>query len=39
MVTDTLNILAQNETAQQVFVIVQGLLLVIGAILHLFQRK
>lgn len=37
--TDTLNFVATNNTLQQFAVVLQGLLLVIGAILNLSQKR
>ncbi|QXP08400.1 MAG: hypothetical protein [Arizlama microvirus] len=38
MVQDTLQFAATNQTVQQIAVIVQGLLLVAGAIIALFRK-
>jgi len=36
---DTLQYVAQSNTMQEVAVIVQGILLIVGAIINLFPRK
>jgi len=36
---DTLSTIAQNDTMQQIAVIVQGLFLAIGALISIFQKK
>ncbi|QXP07916.1 MAG: hypothetical protein [Arizlama microvirus] len=36
---DTLSFCATNDTIQQIAVILQGIFLAVGAILHLFQKR
>jgi len=36
---DTLYMIANNETAQGIAVILQGLFLIVGAVLNLIRRK
>jgi hypothetical protein len=38
MVADTLNYIAKSEQAQQITVLIQGLMLVLGAILSFFKK-
>ncbi|QXP44332.1 MAG: hypothetical protein [Arizlama microvirus] len=39
MVTDTLRVAAQSDTVQQIAVILQAVMLLAGAILHLFRKN